>query len=600
MLLRYQRTIGNQATMQMKKAVLDSWMGAHMREFDNATNTVKEDKMVGPKIKHGQEIEHKEVDDASGKWAKIEVDGTEGFVRKDKVKEPKNLSTMSSKAKAAKAGGTWGQAEAFSEPETAADNVNDVFDIATKGTGGQSEVLKDASGKLKDKIKDAADTGVDDTASKEQKGKIDREDQKLGTATGLMDAGSGFIGLYGMKKSLAEAKSGSDKAAAVYSGVESTQKVVAGTSAVIDNAAKLNGSEKGVGASEAVAGYAGSIGDALASIKSAFFAVKGVFELFKEHFAGDGVSKGEAFRGGVEAIQNGLESAQSAVKTVKSILEIMELGTGKLAEVIPGLGIAISGVKITIKVYDMIQASIAKEKMTAIKRNFKEKYSDKADARPEDKKGIVKENKYTMFGKTLWTSKGTDKEKLAARREALKAKADKTADEEAEINDIQEYELAKEMKYINQKRLNRGGMQIGLEMMSMAGDIATLSGAGSAVGISLKAAAAGTKAGMGIARRIKQYGRDKAAKEGGAWSSVFNAEKSSDKKYERRSKDAELILEMIAKLPDNVSDESAKKQYMRVEQFIEASGCSTKALYKLNGNIDEQRKLLMESMSKRE
>jgi hypothetical protein len=603
-----QRSVGNQATLQMlaragagaqpiqrKPAVLDSWLGAHMRgaKSPQEPTTVDENKKIGKKIKHGQQLDNLEIFDTTSEWVKVKSNGEEGFVRSEKVKEPRDLKTMRGKVKEAQDSGNFGQSEAFEEESGALENTGDTLEITGSGVGGQSDVYSDLSGELKEQIKKDTASGLDTTAKSKEKAGVDKENAKLGVASGLLDFGSGFVGLAKMKKALAESKNKTEKGLTVFEGVQNVEKTFAGTAKLVDNAAKVSGKDDGVGSSEAVSGFGGSIGDALAAVKSAFFMVRDVFKLFKEQFAGDGLTKDELIKGSLSAIQNGLESAQSAVKTVKSILEIFESATGNLKDVIPGIGIAISGIKLTIKVYDMIQWNISKSKMTTIKRDFKDKYTGK---------DMVKENRYTLFGKTIHKSKGTDKEKLSARRDQLGTKQDRTAEEDEELGDIQTYELAKEMKYINQKRMNRGGMEAGLEMVSMAGDIATLSGAGSAVGISLKAAAGGTKVGMGLFRRAKQYGRDQAAKSGpnSAWSSVFDAEKSSEKKHERRGKDTDLILDMIAKLPEFEDTDAVKKQYLRVEHFIEASGCSPKALYKLNGDIDGQRKLLMDSMKKRD
>jgi len=509
---------------------------------------------------------------------------------------------MRSKIRDAQNSGGFGQAEAYKEESSAPDNADATMEISNSGVGGQSDNYQDMSDDLKDRIKKGEKSGQDVSEQKGEKAKIDRENQKLSVASGLLDVGSGFVGLINMKKAISESKSKAKTAGALYEGVESTQKSFTGVAKVIDNAAKLEGNENGTGASEAVAGYAGSIGDALAAIKSAFFMVKDIYEVFKECFSEDGITKEDAIKGGLSALHNGLESAQSAVKTVKSILEILESGVGKLTEAVPGIGIAISGIKITIKVFDMMQWHASKEKMTTIKRDFKAKYANS---------DMVKSNNYTLFGKTIHQSLGTNKEKIDERRTQLmdiidtsnqSATEDEKKAAQSELDDIQNYELAKEMKSINQKRLTRGGIEAGLEMVSMAGDIATLSGAGSAVGISLKAAASGAKVGMGLFRRLKQYGRDKASAKGpdSAWSSVFNADKSSDKKHAKRANDTDLILDMVGKLPEADDTDEAKKQYQRVLVYIEATGCSTKALFEANGDIDKQRELLMEAMKQRD
>ncbi|MFC4307172.1 hypothetical protein [Cohnella boryungensis] len=585
-----QMTVGNQAIMQMMaqsmaKAPMKGKAGSHRAK----TPTANANPVANP---------------AAGQTANPTTAPATTSTANTAVNtpQPTGLGLMRLKVNEARDAGGFGQAEAYKEESSAPDNVGDTAEMANTGIGGQTDTYQGASDDLKDQIKDGSEQGSDVSSQKVEKAKIDRQNQKLGVASGLLEVGSGFVGLINMKKAIEESNSKAKTAGALYEGLESTQKSFSGVAKVVDNAAKLDGHDKGTGASEAVAGYSGSVGDALSSIKSAFFMVKSVYGLFKESFSDEGIAKDDAIKGGLEALHNGLEAAQSAVKTVKSILEILESGVGKLTEAIPGIGIAISGVKITIKVFDMMQWHASKQKMTTIKRDFKTKYANS---------DMVKKNSYTLFGRVIHESQGTDKAKIDDRRKALMDVMDASnsssteaekQEAQSELDHIQNYELAKEMKSINQKRLTRAGIEAGLEMANLAGDIATLSGAGSAVGISLKAAASGTKAGMGLFRRIKQYGRDKAAKSGedSVWSSLFDADKSSDKKHAKRAKDADLILDMVAKLPERDDTDEAINQYRRVLNFIEATGCSTKALFKLNGDIDKQRELLMESMKQRD
>ncbi|MBD2846514.1 hypothetical protein IDH44_15035 [Paenibacillus sp. IB182496] len=514
---------------------------------------------------------------------------------------PTGLGLMGHRLREASANGTMGQAEDYQAEDIAFDNINALLDISSAGVGGQSEVYDDLSDSLKDSIEEGEKNQQDVSKLKDDKARADHQNQRLGVAAGLLDVGAGFIGLLNMKKAIKESKNRSETAGALYEGLESGQKVFSGVANVVDNAAKLEGHEDGIGSSEAVAGYSGSIGDALSSIKSAFFMVKSIFELYREANSNEGLSKKELFRGGLDVVQNGLEAASSAVKTVKSILEILESGVGKLGQVIPGIGIAISGIKLTIKVYNMIQWNTSRGKMTQIKRDFKTKYASS---------GVVVHKSYSLFGRRLHESQGTNKLLLEQRKNELAAILDpanaatdaEKEQAELELNDIEDYSLAKEMKNINQKRMTRAGIEAGLEMATIAGDIATLSGAASAVGVSLKAAAGGAKVGMGLFRRMKQFGRDKAAKQDSSrvWSAVFNAEKSSDKKHNRRSRDAELILNMVSKLPDRANTEEERGQYKRVLNYIEATGCSTKALFRENGDVIKQRELLIEAMKKRD
>ncbi|WP_409344359.1 hypothetical protein [Paenibacillus sp. MBLB4367] len=590
---------GSGGAVQMKEALMSSMMGAHMRAFtedndpaDSTGNTklykVKEQQTVGKKISYRTKFEDKEKQDETGKWEMIEHNGVTGFVRKEKVKETATLANMRGKLSANKA--STGQVGGTADPHKA-----EGFDEAAEQTG-------DAIGYTDDTLGDTSDE-LGELGKKEKNDKLEADSDKIGVAgsvTGLLSGGLG--GLMAMKKGVSAFRSTTmttgEKAGAIgeagAEGVESVHKTFDGVANMVDSSAKVAGHSDGIGASDAVAGWSGSVGDAIGAIKSAFFTVKDIYTMFKEAFSTEGITLDEVVEGSLSAISHALQAAKSVVKTVKSILDILKIGTSALGTAIPAIGIAISGIEITLKVYGMIKSSINHYRMTNIKRDFKKKYAASSF--------IKEERKLQVRGKTLWSGNtGVHKDKLDDRKNALSGSAARTDDEQQELNDIREYELAKEMKNINNKRLIRAGMQIGFEMVNIAGEIATLSGVGAKVGLPLKAVAAGAGVSMSIARKVKQLGRDRAAKPG-AWSvtkAVFNAEKSSEKKHAKRAQDADVIMNMIAELPEFDNSEEVKKQYEHIEHFITASGCNPKSLYRLNGDPSAQRNLLIEGMKKR-
>ncbi|MCR8634370.1 hypothetical protein [Paenibacillus radicis (ex Xue et al. 2023)] len=636
-IMQLQRSIGNQAVGRMmmdkriqrntsgsppvptklpaslpnsKAASMKSIMGAHLRDYDKQTDaatnsetfTVQEDKMIGSKISFRGEFETYDVTDSTGKWKLAKFDGKHGFIRSNKIGEIKGLSGARDKLQqitAQQAPNTrMDQIGAPAEEETASiedriEMIGEGSDIINTGPGGVSESL------------DIRIDDIDGVEGKEElKEELELQNAKLGMATAPGDMlMSGLNGLVAMKKIVDTVndteKSATEKGFDITEGVldtgKSLQKGVESTSGFADNIGKL--SDTSVTGAEAVSDWSGSVGEAISAIKSSFMIVKNVYDLFSKATSSEGISADEALSGGLEVVSNGLKVAQSAVKTVKSILDILKVGGAGLAQAIPGLGIAISGITITIKVYGMIKSAIATYRMTQAKRKFKEDYASK---------DYVGAKQYTLFGRNLWSSfnPGTDTAKLQQRKQDLIAKGAAASDaEQVELRDIQEYEVAKEMKYINQKRLTRAGIQIGLEMTNIAGDIATLSGAGAQVGVPLKAVAAGVGVTMSLGRKAKQIGRDRAAKPD-AWKltkMVFNAEKSSTVKHAKRVEQSNLILDMIAKLPEyKPSDPDIKKQYKRVENFIASSGVNPMELYRLNGDVGKQRELLIKSMKKRE
>ncbi|WP_284638201.1 hypothetical protein [Paenibacillus silviterrae] len=595
--------------LQLKAAVMKSLVGAHMRAYtkdtDPSTSTdtykVKEKEMKGPKIGFRAEFEDLGIADETGQWTLIKYGGDTGFVRKDKIGEKGGLSKARNVlAETKRSNGGKKMSEIGQAPEEESDRFDDITENISEG----GELLMTGPGAASESIEETVDALEEAGGQEELKNKLETGGAGLGVASAPADAVlSGLGGLVAMKKMVGSLRDSNKSVGEKISDVtensldigKAVQEGVEGTSGFIDDVGTLAGSDA-VKAAGGVSDWSGSVGEAIDAIKSAFFTVKDVYDLFKKATSSEGISADEAIGGGLSAVKNGLSAAQGAVKTVKAILDILKIGSAGLAAAIPGIGIAISGITITIKVYDSIKAFISTYKMTKVKREFKDKYK----ARGAD---YVKENSLSVKGKTLWSSTGTDKDKLNTRKTDLEGNAGRSADEEQELQDIREYELAKEMKYINMKRLARAGIQSGLEMVNIAGEIATLSGVGAKVGIPLKAVAAGAGVSMSIARKAKQFGRDRAAKPG-AWKvtkAVFNAEKSSANKQAKRVEQANLILDMIAKLPEYVpGDEGIKKQYTRVENFIASTGISPAQLYRLNGNVTKQREYLVSGMKKRE
>ncbi|CAN7731667.1 hypothetical protein LJR153_006217 [Paenibacillus sp. LjRoot153] len=375
--------------------------------------------------------------------------------------------------------------------------------------------------------------------------------------------------------------------------IEASGKMVSGSAGLVDKAAKSTGHKDGVGGSSSVSDYTGTVEEAISAVKNTIMAVKSIYDMYKKSVDNGGLDKGEKARGTIEIISNAIQAAQSGIKVAKGIMDIMETSTASLTAVIPGVSIAVSGVKIAIKTVDVIKAGLNRSAMTTLKRDFKGKAGN-AD--------VLKEKRwYTR-------NAGVDKAKLATKKQQLQADIAsgdpaKVAAANQQLDEIAQYELAKEMKKINVKRTDRGAIQIGLELTKIAADIATLTGVGAQVGTPLKIVATGIGAAMPIARSLKQAGRDRASK-AGAWGitkAVFNADKSTEKKKEKRAHDTDLIFDMFDKLPlYDEQDAACVARYKQVESFVEAAGVSIQALYQFDGDPKNLKKAIVEAMGKRE
>ena len=110
------------------------------------------------------------------------------------------------------------------------------------------------------------------------------------------------------------------------------------------------------------------------------------------------------------------------------------------------------------------------------------------------------------------------------------------------------YEIARAFEHVNIKTERRGITNVILDLTSIAGDLATLSGLGAGVGAGLKIGAGATRGAMVAARHLKQFGRNRAEKQG-AWDvtrKVFDARKSSGGKTAARRRIADLVFDQLA------------------------------------------------------
>ncbi|NOU76927.1 hypothetical protein GC098_37150 [Paenibacillus sp. LMG 31458] len=485
-------------------------------------------------------------------------------------------------------------------------------------TAGVTSTFSDSFGARSDNLKDSFDKT--DNASDAQ------QSASMGAVASAADLiGGPFQILSTIRETLAISsadRTKGDYASAGLAITESGGKMVSGSAGLVDKAAKSTGHKDGVGGSSSVSDYSGTVAEAISAVKSTIMTVKGIYDMYSKFSEKD---TGEKAKGVIDVISNAIQGAQSGLKVAKGIMEIMETSTASLTSVIPGVSIAVSGVKIAIKTVDVIKAGLNRSAMTALKRDFKGKA----------------ENAAFVKAKTWYRNAGVDKAKLAAHKLTLETKsAQGDAAARSQLEAIKNYELAKEMKNINVKRTTRGGLQIGLELTKIAADIATLTGVGAQVGTPLKIVASGVGAAMPIVRSLKQAGRDRAAKDG-AWGitkAVFDANKSTEKKRERRSRDADLILDLIRSLPEiydpvpaaapataapaagsapaaatpapapvarsftggGHTDSEVITRYKQVCSFIEAAGVNWPTLKGLENDPDKLREGLITAMGQRE
>lgn len=420
---------------------------------------------------------------------------------------------------------------------------------------------------------------------------------------------------------------------------------------------------EGIGQSDLGAKVAGAVADGINSVKSFVETIKRIYDLHQSIHSDAGASTGEKVKETMEIISSLLDGVASTLKVVNGFLDAFAGGLNAgLTNAVPGLTIAISGAQIAIQVYNIIRAQRQSANMDKIMKQFARKTGasrtvmkkegflfmkedvlrEKIDYGRIDK---IEEASQKLIDKGGDLSQLTDAEVRLLNQQNISGNDNNANKEKAEaLNyEVSEYHMAVEMKEFSTKRTKRSSMKIGIELVKIAGDIAMLSGVGAVAGVPLKILAAGFEVGTGLFRSIKQWGRNKAASKNkkrteaqtaldsinagtstevftsedtkneriadlkktikdnelGWFTKNFNADKSSEAKIVKRKKYADMIIDMIKGLPATVQPDN-KDKFRRVEMFITAAGCSTNALYRLNGKPKEQRDFLIESMGERE
>lgn len=370
-------------------------------------------------------------------------------------------------------------------------------------------------------------------------------------------------------------KSKADWASAGLDLVEGAGKMSAGISGLVDKANPGEPGEK-TDASR-VSDASGAVADVAGGLQSTLKTVTDTIELYKQWSK---MSASQRAKKGVGAIQSGLKAAQSGVKAAKGFADAWG-AAGPIASVVPGLGVAIAACDLIVRGVALLTAIVDKGVMKGRKRALKEKLGGEV-------------------GKSF-------KAKAEGEIATLQAKPDLTEEEATRLGELEEYLMAKGIQYINSKRENRSLFKIGLALTNMAADIAILGGGSAPVGVAFKGAATATDASAGLFRRFKQWGRDKAAAagEGSLLGNVFNANKSTDKKFAMYNGYVDKLYDMVLKT-NNMPRESVEERAAaaaaakNVYAFVSAMGMSKAEVDSLCTTPMEMRTKLIEKMKERE
>lgn len=504
---------------------------------------------------------------------------------------------------------------------------------------------KEKMAKVTKNIDAGRDTGDDKSNGDQAVESVDETAGLVGDATGEfentadvkeMSATSGAMGALSGIKAMADSlqtlmdpkKDALDKIEAGFEMGEGAADGV-GSASDLTNEVASEGS-KAAGDSEAVSAYAGNIGGAISSVKSAFLAIKGIVNLVKER--GESSKKEKAIEG-LGVAQSMVESAKSVLETINGIKEAIDGGTfGGAAAAIPGLDIALAGISIikegvylVIAYKDYKQVNADKEAQMAGDSGL----SDSAEAirvkeadisnlqsvitedhiklaKIEAKLPAASQKKGFFGGDSEKTQLEAEKADIKVRLTTMKAKKAAATKERTGLETAKpealEFALVGEIAEANKKRIVRNSILLVAEFANLAGSIANLTGVGAAVGTGLKTASAAVKVALPAARMAKQAGRDSAADaeaKGKSTSGIFDTSKSTAAKRDYRMKQVNTLLGQIqglSKLEGPKFDERAAK----LESYISAMGVSPKRLYAATPDQEKQITMLYKALIQRE
>lgn len=469
-------------------------------------------------------------------------------------------------------------------------------------------------------VGDAKDD-LSDTVKADMKG--------VGIASGAMGALSGIKAMADSLQTLMDPeKDALDK---IEAGMSMGEGAAGGVGAAADltNEVASEGS-KAAGDSEAVSAYAGGVGDAISSIKSAFLAIKGIVTLVKER--GESSKKEKAIEG-LGVAQSMVESAKSVLSTINGIKEAIDGGTfGGVAAAIPGLDIALAGISIikegvylVIAYKDYKQINADKEAQmagdgeladSAEKIRIKESNISNlqtAISQDEERLAVIVAKIPEASVEKGWLGGGSEKSQLEAekleiegRLATMKGKKDLATTEKADLETAKpealEFALVGEIAEANKKRIVRNSILLVADFANLAGSIANLTGVGAVAGAGLKTAAASVKVALPAARAAKQAGRDSAADSearGNSTMGIFDASKSTAAKRDYRMKQVNTLLTQIQGLKDFTGPKFDERA-AQLESYISAMGVSPKRLYAATPDQQKQITMLYKALIQRE
>ncbi len=232
-------------------------------------------------------------------------------------------------------------------------------------------------------------------------------------------------------------------------------------------------------------------------------------------------------QGAAQAAGSTLAVAQDAMNAAVQILQFLNEGLGNLLQAVPGVGIAISALKLIVRFWDLVKSAMGRKRLRTEKQAVKVILGGQV--------GVTLKGKKPNASSLQWEpAKVTVGERLASLDEKAKASLawlddykDKTVQvfaqdlagldkppSTSEVIDILwgRYDEKKFHERNTAKAVTRASIEVSQEVTNIAGEIATLTGVGAVAGAGVKGGVAGWKSLTAGVRWLKQTARDIADK----------------------------------------------------------------------------------------
>jgi hypothetical protein len=177
---------------------------------------------------------------------------------------------------------------------------------------------------------------------------------------------------------------------------------------------------------------------------------------------------------------------------------------------------------------------------------------------------------------------------------------------------VQEYEFASKVEEVSKKKKILGLEQLESSFVNLIGDALSIAGPTALAGAITKGVMAAIDAGFNFSRFLnRQWDSRRGKKYATALKykgEIVGVDKSAIQKQREYYEHAYFIMEQIGRLasPEEIVAAAAqgrvddyRKQYQRVQKYIEMTGVSTAHFYAYNGQPAKQVKLLVESLKER-